>query len=464
MQKKKRSFKLPHILYIVLGLLVVMSLLTYVIPAGTFGVDSNGNVNANDFNYLGSQTPVSLVDLFYMIAGGLAAASGTIWIVLISGANMQVVLDTKAIDNVLNYATVKLKNKSSSVLVPILYFLILTIAAFASTDALIAVVPIGVLFAKKLRLDPMAALAVSFFPSVIGFGLGITIRVIPIQGLFGIAPLSGFGIRVLILYGFGLIGYLFSSSYIKKIQKDPSLSIMSDTNWQTDFVLHDEDDSEYHITPVRSFVVLGILLVQYLLLVVYLFVSADRPIEFMTAYFLAFSFILGKVGGLTFDEIAIGITKGISDMALVGFIIGLASTMQAVMIDGNIMDTIVYGITRPLMGLNKSLSAVGITAVITIINPLIPSAMAKGAALVPIVSPLANALGIDQQIACQAFLFGDSFTNMISPALGWTMGALAIAGVPYNKWLKWIIKPLICLVLASFIVIYLLNTIGWTGV
>lgn len=463
MQKKKRSFKLPHILYIVLGLLVVMSLLTYIIPAGQFGVDSNGNINANEFNYLGKQTPVSLVDLFYMIAGGLAAASGTIWIVLISGANMEVVLDTKAIDNVLNYATVKLKNKSSTVLVPILYFLILTIAAFASTDALIAVVPIGVLFAKKLRLDPMAALAVSFFPSVIGFGLGITIRVIPIQGLFGIAPLSGFGVRVLILYGFGLIGYLFSSSYIKKIQKDSSLSIMSDTNWQTEFVLHDEDDSEHHITPVRSFIVLGILLAQYLLLVVYLFVSADRPIEFMTAYFLVFSFILGKAGGLTFDEIAVSITKGISNMALVGFIIGLASTMQAVMVNGNIMDTIVYGITRPLMELNKSLSAVGITAVITIINPLIPSAMAKGAALVPIVSPPANALGIDQQIACQAFLFGDSFTNMISPALGWTMGALAIAGVPYNKWVKWVIKPLICLVLAAFVVIYLLNTIGWTG-
>ena len=115
------------------------------------------------------------------------------------------------------------------------------------------------------------------------------------------------------------------------------------------------------------------------------------------------------------------------------------------------------------MELNKSLSAVGRTAGIPSIHPLIPSAMAKGAALVPIVSPLANALGIDQQIACQAFLFGDSFTNMISPALGWTMGALAIAGVPYNKWVKWVIKPLICLVLAAFVVIYLLNTIGWTG-
>lgn len=463
-EKKKKGFRLPHIIYIVMGLLVIMSLLTYVIPAGQFARDAAGKVNAAEFNYLGHQTPVSLIDLFYMLAGGLAAASGTIWVVMVSGANMQVVLDTKAIDNVLNYATVKLKDKSSSVLVPVLYFLILTIASFASTDALIAVVPIGVLFAKKLKLDQMAALAVSFFPSVIGFGLGITIRVIPIQAMFNIAPLSGFIMRVLILYGFGFIGYLFSSSYIRKIQKNPELSLMNDTNWQEEFVYEEVDDSNHHITPTKSFIVLGLLLLQYLLLVVYLFVSAHKPIEFITAYFLVFTFILGLAGGLNFDEIAASITKGISDMALVGFIIGLATTMQAVMMNGNIMDTIVYTITRPLMGLNKSLSAVGITAVITGINPIIPSAMAKAAALVPIVSPLAEALNIDPQIACQAFLFGDSFTNMISPALGWTMGALAIANVPYNKWVKWVIKPLIVLVLASFVVIFILNTIGWSGV
>lgn len=185
--------------------------------------------------------------------------------------------------------------------------------------------------------------------------------------------------------------------------------------------------------------------------------------EFMTGYFIITSIIIGLVGGLEPDDLANAFGKGLADMAFVVFIIGLATTMQAVMQDGHIIDTIIYTITRPLLGLNKSLSAVGIVLVIAIINPLIPSVMAKAAALVPILVPLGNTLGIDLQIVCEAFLLGDSFTNMISPALGWTMGALAIANVPYNKWVKWVIKPMIVFTLMSFVTIYVLNSIGWTG-
>ncbi|WP_073998577.1 AbgT family transporter [Anaerococcus urinomassiliensis] len=455
---------MPHIIYIVLGLLILMSLLTYVIPAGNFAVDGNGNIDASNFNYLGHQTPVSFKDLFFMLAGGLAAASATIWVVMISGANMEVVLDTGAIDNTLNYATIKLRDKSTKVLIPALYFLILILASFASTDALIAVVPIGVLFAKKLKLDPIAALSVSFFPSVIGFGLGITIRVIPVQALFDLPMLSGFGMRFVILLIFGIVGYLFTRSYVNKITKDPTKSLMYDTGWSPESEEIIEEEVNVNVeAPVRSFVVLALLIIQYLLLVVYILKVGDRPMDFMLSFFLVYTFILGLVGGMKLNEIAVSMTKGISKMALVGLIIGFATSMQTIMVQGNIIDSIVYNVTRPLMGLNRSLSAVGITIIITILNPIIPSAMAKAAALIPIVSPIASALDIHNQVALQAFLFGDSFTNIISPALGWTMGALAIAGVPYSKWVKWVVKPVLVFILLSCIVVYVLNSIGWTG-
>ena len=77
-QKKKKSFKIPHLLYIMLGLLFIMSLLTYVIPAGQFGKDSAGNVSADMFKYLPEQTPISPLNLIFMILDGLVKVNGEV--------------------------------------------------------------------------------------------------------------------------------------------------------------------------------------------------------------------------------------------------------------------------------------------------------------------------------------------------------------------------------------------------
>lgn len=459
-EKKKRGFKMPHLLYIMLGLVIIMSLLTYVIPAGQFVRDAQGNVDATNFQYLEHQTPVSLIDTLFGFLTGLVNSGVTVWVVMVSGANMAVILQTGAVDKFLNWAVYKLEKQSTKVLIPVLYFLILYIAGFAGTDALIAVVPIGVVFAKKLNLDPMSALATTFFPSMIGFGMGPTMKVLIPQAMVGVEPLSGFGVRFVLLNLFGLVGLFFTMRYVMKVQKDPTNSAMGNTKWLAETA--DNENIEKVETPTRSLIVLGLLVLQYLLLVVYSFYG-DNIFEFLVGFFIISAVVIGLIGGLSFDEVGNGFAKGLGSMAFVTFVIGLATTMQMIMVEGNILDTIVYNITRPLMNLNRGFSVVGITAVITILNPLVPSATAKAAVLIPIVQPIAATLGIADQVAVQAFLFGDAFTNMISPALGWTMGALEIADVPYDKWVKWVIKPLIILIIASFIIMFFLNSINWTG-
>lgn len=460
-KKKKRGFKMPHLLYIILGLIVIMSILTYIVPAGQFGVDANGKVDANNFQYLDHQTPISLLDVLFMFVTGLVNSGLVIWVVMISGANMAVILQTGAVDKFLNWAIYKLEKQSTKVLIPVLYFLILYLAAFASTDALIAVVPIGVVFAKKLKLDPMSALVTTFFPSMIGFGLGPTMKVIIPQSMLGVPLVSGFGFRFVLLNIFGLIGLFFAMRYVMRVQKDPTTSAMGHTKWLTEAA--DNENIEKVETPVRALIVLGLLVLQYIILVIYSFTVGDNIYEFIIGFFIVSGVLIGLIGGLSPDEVGNGFAKGLGSMAFVTFVIGLATTMQLVMVEGNILDTIVYAITRSLMGLNRGLSVVGITAIITILNPIVPSATAKAAVLIPIVEPIAATLGINSQVAVQSFLFGDAFTNMISPALGWTMGALEIADVPYDKWFKWVIKPLLTLVILSLIIIYFLDSINWTG-
>lgn len=459
-EKNKKKFKLPHLFFIMIGLIVIMSCLTYIIPAGKFYKDADGNIDTSNFQYLETQQPVSLIKSMFMFMKGLVNSGLVVWVVMISGANMAVILETKSIDNFLNWATYKLEKQSIKVLIPVLYFLILYIAGFAGTDALIAVVPIGVIFAKKLKLDPISGLAATFFPSMIGFGMGPTLKVLIPQTMLGVESFSGFGLRFIMMNLFGIIGLMFTMSYVRKIEKDPNNSILG-TDWLQE-INSDEQFAKIEL-PVRSVIVLILTILQYIALVVYSLTVGTNIYEFLIGFFIVTSIIIGFIGGLSADQLGNSFAKGLGAMAFVTFVIGLASTMQMIMVEGKILDTIVYFITKPLMNLNRGMSVIGITSVITILNPIVPSATAKAAVLMPILEPIAKTLGITSQVAVQAFLFGDAFTNMISPALGWTMGALTIAKVSYDKWFKWVIKPVIALILLSFISVFLLDLISWTG-
>ena len=55
--KKKSKLKMPHLLFLMLGLILLMSLLTYIVPAGQFATDpETGALIGDEFHLLGHQT------------------------------------------------------------------------------------------------------------------------------------------------------------------------------------------------------------------------------------------------------------------------------------------------------------------------------------------------------------------------------------------------------------------------
>ena len=57
----------------------------------------------------------------------------------------------------------------------------------------------------------------------------------------------------------------------------------------------------------------------------------------------------------------------------------------------------------------------------------------------PLMAPLSDLVGVSRQTAVLAFQMGDGFTNMIIPTSAVLMGALALAGVPWQKWARWVL-------------------------
>jgi uncharacterized ion transporter superfamily protein YfcC len=74
----------------------------------------------------------------------------------------------------------------------------------------------------------------------------------------------------------------------------------------------------------------------------------------------------------------------------------------------------------------------------TALNFIFASGSGQAATTMPIMSPLGDILGITRQVSVLAFQFGDGITNAISPIQPVLMAAIGFAGVPYEKWVKFV--------------------------
>ncbi len=457
---KKKGFKMPHLLFLMLGLIIFMSLMTYIIPAGQFATNpETGALMGDQFSLLDAQTPVNPWQALLYILPGIQNAGMVVALVLIGGATIGVLLDTGAIDRATNYALYKLQDKGLIVIVGALFFFIGVQGGFGGGDQMIAIVPMGMMVAKKLRLDPIVALAMTFFASFIGFACGPTRLLIP-QTMMNIPVYSGFEVRTAVMFGAILIGMVYTLSYAKKIAKDPTKSAMGDMEWYQN--LGEAEAMEACDLSAADLITSILFFAQYILIVYLMLGLGYDNSAFVTVQILVAVFC-GLLQKMSFDEIGNSFAKGAAGMAFVAVVIGFAGTMSLVMSNGNILHTIVYYAALPLRGLPLGLSAIGISVVVMVINVFIPSASAKAAILIPIIAPMGETLGMTGNVICSAFQYGDGFTNLITPALGATAGSLAIAGVPIGKWVKWALPCIILMSAFCWIVLYFLAQSGWVG-
>lgn len=110
--------------------------------------------------------------------------------------------------------------------------------------------------------------------------------------------------------------------------------------------------------------------------------------------------------------------------------------------DGKIIDTVVYALSLPITQFGPVVGANLMFLANVVINFFVPSGSGQAVTVMPIMVPLASLTGITRQVAVQAFQFGDGFTNCFIPTASVVMGCLGLAGIAYEKYVKWIF-PLI---------------------
>lgn len=173
----------------------------------------------------------------------------------------------------------------------------------------------------------------------------------------------------------------------------------------------------------------------------------------ISALFLAMGIISGFAAGYGSNRIVNEFIEGCKGMLTPALIVGLAGGIIFILNDGNIIDTMLNSMAVGMAQTGKIVSLGSMYAIQTVLNIFIPSASAKAAITMPIMAPFSDVIGLSRQATIMAYQFGDGFTNMITPTSAVLIGALGIARIPYEIWVKWFFKFLIFFMLLGFVLL-----------
>ncbi|MBK7946672.1 MAG: YfcC family protein [Flavobacteriales bacterium] len=194
------------------------------------------------------------------------------------------------------------------------------------------------------------------------------------------------------------------------------------------------------------------MLLLFALTIVTLIIGVNRfdwYIEEIAGLFLGMGMLAAMIGGIGAEKAAKSFVSGARDMVGAAILIGLSRSVLIVMQEGQVVDTVLHGLSSAISGLPAAVSAQLMFFVQFAINFFVPSGSGQAALTMPVMTPLADLLHIPRQSAVIAYQLGDGLCNFIIPTSGVTMGILEIAGIPFNLWLKWIWKLMLALTLAG---------------
>ena len=173
----------------------------------------------------------------------------------------------------------------------------------------------------------------------------------------------------------------------------------------------------------------------------------------MSALFFIMGVFCGLIGKLGVEGTSDAFVEGFRGMAFAGLLIGFARAIFVVLDEGHVIDTIVHGFLLPLAYLPIFLSAVGMMVAQTAIHVPVPSVSGQAVLTMPVLVPLSDLLHLPRQVTVLAYQYGAGLCELITPTNGALMAILAAAGVPFGKWVRFLIPLYIALFILGIIAV-----------
>lgn len=440
-QKKKWALKMPHPIVMLFMIALIMAVMTYIIPAGTYQRYEDPEIErviVDPESYQSAErnpaTPLSFLMAFPI---GMQETADIIFFIFIVGGAFNIITATGAIEAVIAKSALATRGRKSSALVIPFVMLIFALGgmSFGMAEETIVFVPIGVALARAMGYDAMVGMSMVVLGAACGF-CSAAINPFTVGVAQGIAELplfSGLGLRIAVLVVMLTATALYILRYGSRVKRDLRNSYIYDVELHERENGYDLEDAPK--LTLRTRLALLVVLAGFIL-IVYNVLNNGWYISELAATFLGMGIIGGFVGGLSLEQLTKAFLDGARDMTTTALLVGVARVMLVVMSEGVILDTIIHSLSSAIASLPKEITVLGMYVVQLVLNFFLPSGSGQAAATMPIMVPLSDVLEIKRQVAVLAFQFGDGFTNSIYPNGAILMANLGLAKISYNKWFK----------------------------
>lgn len=453
--KKKNPLKMPHIYVLLMAIIAACTIFTWILPAGEFERQDN-MVIANTYHAVAS-SPVGPFQMLRCIYNGFIDAGGVVFFVFIAYASIGLIISTGAFNGLVAGLLRILRGKSRAMIIPIFITLIgLASSTIGVFEEMFPFIPIFVGIAIAMGYDAIVGLAIV----ALGTGLGYSgafmnpFTVGMAQSIAGLPAMSGAYFRIFCHICMIVVASIYTIRYALKIQADPSKSLVYGVSGG----IKADENMENHAFGLREKLVLLVLLAG-IVMIVYGTKVYGWYFEELAAVFLIMGLASAAIMGWSPNKIADMIAKSFSDIAMACMMIGLARGILMVLQAGNVIDTVVYGLSVPLSYMPRWLAGEAMLVVQTLLNFLIPSGSGQAVVSMPIMAPLSDLLNIPRQVAVLAFQFGDGLSNVLWPT-ALTPVVCGIAGVKIEKWWKWFVPLFGMLLLTQMVLIAIALAVG----
>lgn len=259
------------------------------------------------------------------------------------------------------------------------------------------------------------------------------------QSLADVPLFSGIGFRAVVYIFVLSFAIFYVSRYAFKVKKNPQASVIYEIEQQAKSNVSAIDIPSLTGKHKLVFIVMACGIGFN----IYGVFNWDWFLTQLTASFLIMGLLAGLIGGLKPGTIFDSFIDGAKAVTFGALIVGFARAITVVLEQGKIIDTIVYAASETIGHLPHAISAIGMLFIQALLNLFISSGSGQAAATMPIMIPITDLLGLERQVAVLAFQYGDSLTNSIIPTSSALMAYLAVAGIPYEKWIKFIWKMIL---------------------
>lgn len=450
--KKRKKIKFDAFVIIFL-VIVFCYFLTLVIPSGEFVREEVNGVKTVIPNSFHATEKVYLLpqSIVRAVPEGLTSSAAMMFVVMMVAGCIEIYKRSDAINKLMAALLSQANRFGSEKILCLIMIMFGCLGGFLGwNEQIVPFIPIIISLCLAMGYDVLTGIACSAMVDMISFSVSpSSVYTVGISHEVAQLPMfSGFTFRLILLVIFNVIMQIYVLRYARKVKKNPDLSIMKGI-----------DDSSFRI-DFSDFLNLKMTGRQKLSLLVFLgtFIASIVGVSSMgwsmndlgAAFFFA-GIMGGVINGMNINEIVNGFISGAKDGLGPALVIGLARGIQWMLTSGAVIDPIINAVSKPLGKMGEYSTPIAVTFIISLFNGLITSGSAKATALMPILIPLADLIGMTRQTMILAFQFGDGLTNSLWFTSGTLLMFLTIAKIPLNRWYKFIWKLMVVLFIVSII-------------